>query len=376
MIPSPEGSIAVTLTRRGDALSEVAIHSTRPHLAHKLLHGRDPVDAARIVGVIFSLCGRAQRVACEAACEVANEVAASTEPARQAERARAVLLEMAREHAWRVLVNWPEQVGLPTDMATLLRINQAANKAPDGFAEVLAACLSEVMLGEVPETWLARDLAGFEAWCAAAATPTAVSFAALPQSAEGASVTCPLLPGLRELADVAVLALARQVLDDPGIEARPLWHGQPAETGACARLRDTPLLAAWLATHGRGVGARMLARLIELASIPARLRTADTGDLLRAWRIAPDTGVAGVETSRGLLLHVVRLEAGKIADYRIVAPTEWNFHPAGPLWEALAGLPATGDLAARARLLAQSLDPCVDYRVEVRDDPLAGISHA
>ena len=377
MIASPEGVLLVTLTRRGDELAGVAIHSTRPHLADKLLHGHDPGDAAHRIGLIFSLCGRAQRVACEAACAVAS----GAKPARQEEHERAILLEMAREHAWRLLVDWPEQAGQAPDRDGLARLNQTLVKAPERFAEALEACLNVSLLGEAPQTWLARDLAGFEAWRGRGATRTAALFGGLPET--NLSVDCPLLPGLGDLDEASVRELARLALENHGFAARPLWHGNPAETGALARRHATPLLAEWLARHGRGVGARMLARLYELAIIPARLRGAGSGDLLRAWCIAPGTGVAAVETSRGLLLHVARLESGKIADYRIVAPTEWNFHPAGPLFQALAGLPAAGDLAARARLLAQSLDPCVDYQVEVRDEPPApqasrstGSSHA
>ena len=59
------------------------------------------------------------------------------------------------------------------------------------------------------------------------------------------------------------------------------------------------------------------------------------------------------------------------ADYRILAPTEWNFHPQGPLNEGLRGLRpgpqpvSERDLEARARLIAQSLDPCVALSLDL-----------
>jgi Ni,Fe-hydrogenase I large subunit len=163
--------------------------------------------------------------------------------------------------------------------------------------------------------------------------------------------------------------LARLALDDAAYCAAPLWHGAPAETGALARMADHPMLAGWIARRGRGAGARLLARLIELAELPQRLR-ADPGQspdsrVVRAWPLGENAGMAGVETSRGLLLHVVRLQDGRIADYRIVAPTEWNFHPAGPLAQALRALEAGPGLESRARLVSQALDPCVAYGVEL-----------
>jgi Ni,Fe-hydrogenase I large subunit len=66
-------------------------------------------------------------------------------------------------------------------------------------------------------------------------------------------------------------------------------------------------------------------------------------------------------------MHEVVLEDDRVADYRIVAPTEWNFHPAGPF---TAGVNALGDLpdgVAAVQALARSLDPCVSYQVEVVD---------
>ena len=71
-----------------------------------------------------------------------------------------------------------------------------------------------------------------------------------------------------------------------------------------------------------------------------------------------------VETSRGLLAHVVTLERGVVKRWRTVAPTEWNFHPEGPLASALRGLPAEG-LAEQAALAVTALDPCVGHEVRL-----------
>jgi Ni,Fe-hydrogenase I large subunit len=61
--------------------------------------------------------------------------------------------------------------------------------------------------------------------------------------------------------------------------------------------------------------------------------------------------------------------AGRIADYRIVAPTEWNFHPQGPFVRLLTGANiGTGALARRrVERLAFVFDPCIAVGVEIRD---------
>ena len=74
--------------------------------------------------------------------------------------------------------------------------------------------------------------------------------------------------------------------------------------------------------------------------------------------IAPGQGIAWCEMARGLLLHWVQLDAaGKVADYRVIAPTEWNFHPEGALARAVRALPP--DDTASAWVLAAAYDACV-----------------
>ena len=65
--------------------------------------------------------------------------------------------------------------------------------------------------------------------------------------------------------------------------------------------------------------------------------------------------------------HQVTLAGDHVADYRIVAPTEWNFHPQGAFVRGLLGCPAKSETEARgaAGLLAHALDPCVAYEVSV-----------
>jgi len=46
--------------------------------------------------------------------------------------------------------------------------------------------------------------------------------------------------------------------------------------------------------------------------------------------LSEGAGLGWVQTARGLLLHRVACTAdGLIGSYRVLAPTEWNFHPGG-----------------------------------------------
>ena len=71
--------------------------------------------------------------------------------------------------------------------------------------------------------------------------------------------------------------------------------------------------------------------------------------------------------ARGLLLHWVQLdEQHCVQDYRVLAPTEWNFHPDGALAQALTKL--SPDDAAAAWCLTSAYDPCVQCSVNIQEN--------
>ena len=57
-----------------------------------------------------------------------------------------------------------------------------------------------------------------------------------------------------------------------------------------------------------------------------------------------NTGYASVESPRGRLYYFAVVQGdGRLRDARVVAPTEWNFHPDGPFARALVGFRPEGD---------------------------------
>ena len=67
-------------------------------------------------------------------------------------------------------------------------------------------------------------------------------------------------------------------------------------------------------------------------------------------------GRALVETARGLLMHEIVLDGDTVAEYFIVAPTEWNFHPQGPLagWLGTTDARAEGCASAGSRAVREA----------------------
>ena len=361
----PEGALRVGLRVDGGRVARVRVASSRPDIARDLLSGRSRAEAVAMVPRLYSICARSQAAAAELACAAA---AGELVDANQLAQAReSVSAETLRETAWRTLLEWPKALGEQPGEAAVAAARGALTAPIGGSGGAIAAAA----FGTSAQEWLAlQTLAELERWANPGRTATArfVRHALDSDAAAGADpghamTAVPLLP--TPAASSALDELARAADADPEFARRPVWHGAPAETGALARLQSDPLLQALGQRCTSRVAARFVARLRELALLLAGRGHAALG----AVTLADGSGLAWVENARGLLMHRLRLVQGRTAHYRIVAPTEWNFHPAGALAAALRDTPAhdLDALRRRTRLLVDSLDPCVECRVEFED---------
>ncbi|AWJ92382.1 hydrogenase (plasmid) [Azospirillum baldaniorum] len=380
-----EGSVSVRLRTAGGRVRAVSVRVRRPVVARALC-GRTPDEAMRLVPLLFSLCGTAQSLAALEALEDALGLDARPHTAARALLAEA---EAATNHAWQVLMDWPARLGeapQPRELAGLrsaaAAIHPALYPARDGLRlgggslrpdrATLTAAIAALREG-VERTVFAgpapTDKAELERWADAGATPAARLMRRL------------LTPGIAGFGACGVPALepypagwfGERLSADAAFSENPRQNGAPAHTGPLARRTAHPLVAALLARHGSGLAAHAAARLVELAGVAERL--ASWADRLDDAEPAPDTGAtrrgagSGVmETARGRLAHWLRLEDSRIADYRIAAPTEWNFAADGPLAQGLDGTATDAALAERTGLLVAALDPCVASTITIQDE--------
>jgi coenzyme F420-reducing hydrogenase alpha subunit len=380
---SLEGRVSISVRWDGRSVGSAIVASSRPAQPARALLGRSPAEAVATVPLLFAICGRSQAVASAQACEAALGRPAG--PAVREARTLAVAVEILHEHAWRTLLDWPTAIGETPDPRVLV----AARRALGEVFAALGAALS--LLPQAPgvdarTSWerlratlgtllddagLPRGasrtddaaLSAFDAWVAArASAPARTLGAALDAAADFAPRAVPLLPP--EPPQGLAIEVAGALDRDARFAAAPTADGTPRETGPLARHASHRLLRRLADAQPGPVGARLAARLVELDALVAAEAPWAT---LGAASLAEGDAVSWVETARGLLFHRVRLERGRVARYDIVAPTEWNFHPAGALATELPGLRATDEAALRRRvaLLAQSLDPCVAFSVEV-----------
>jgi Ni,Fe-hydrogenase I large subunit len=370
---NPEGEITVRLSCSDHRVHKVSVASSRAGLPPRLVRGRPPADVQRLVPLLFSICQRAQGAASAAAIAAAQGLEA---PVRDRQRqVLDVTLETLQEGVWRLLIDWPKSMGEQARVPAVASVRQASGAVVDDGAtlDMLLALADDVLrehvYGAPAETWLASmDVAAFDRWVEAGPTLPARLLRRMRDEAPGLGRSdVALMP------DATLESLRRAVIEDleaqPDYARFPRWGGRPAETGALARQAAAPLIAALLARDGRTASTRFAARLVELAVLMRDLRARSGGRVAAARGHAlPDgVGLGLAETARGLLLHRVQVERGLVTDYRIVAPTEWNFHPQGPLPHGLAGRSAAdhGRLERDARVVVQSLDPCVACRVEI-----------
>lgn len=383
-----EGAVSVKLDVVGGEIVGVELNSTRPTTVSRVLEGKSVEAASSMVPMLFSLCARAQAIAGVTAAEQAQGWEA--DPATQAMRHWLVVAEQTLEYLWRLLVDLPTATGEAVSVERLASLRQrfaelfkriqdgrsahlpgAALAAPDKnelatLTDLLAACLEADVLGGAPGMW--RTDAAFEQWLERGETPVARALRHF-DTGVGNAPQMRLLSAA--LAGEGMRDLATRLLAEPAFTAAPQWRGEHPETGALARRRDSPLIAA-LRAGGRDPRLlRQAARLEELVDAAVLLRTIPaaerSAECVGGGALTAGTGYGWVETARGLLLHALRLADGHVVSYRILAPTEWNFHPQGPLRSEMMGWTAAnaGDLERQARLAVLALDPCVGFEVSV-----------
>jgi len=361
-----EGELQLTLRLGDGQISGIRLTSTRPDVAVSLLQGRNRSEVQAAVPLLFSVCARSQAAACRLACaSAAGETLAAGDLAQMRADVGA---EVVRETALQCLLQWPrwlgEEPGNQAAVAARAAMGWRGAKGLRGDPPARAALAQDIALavfGMPAAQWLDfTSWSAVTAWAAAGSTASARHIHLLqgaPADARDAGHTPDLpAPAPGWLAQVAHAAAA-----DAAFARQPTWQGAPAETGALSRLHADALLGRTQpAPPSRGL-ARHLARLRELAL----LLCGSAAPALGALALGPGSALAWVDNARGLLIHHVQLQGEALRLYRIVAPTEWNFHPRGALARALVGA-AVADGSAALQLATQvvrSLDPCVACQV-------------
>lgn len=309
------GRITVEFSLTNGAVADAAIRSARPLSLASRFAGRPIEQAVEAVGLVNAVCGVSHAAALTFAAAAAG---ARTIGREEMDRWHVRLAaERIAEHL-RELVRLAPVAAFPIVRDALEAARKAARTgvAGDDIRAIGAA------FGLVPD-WLP----------------------ALPEH--------PSPPDALTAADDTSIVAAVEA--EAEFAARPFLPGRRPETGPAARL-------GWSASVP---GATDAARLVEAEeALGILLNGASNGrdftDWLTASRTQNHTGYASVESPRGRLYYFAVVQGdGRLRDARVVAPTEWNFHPDGPFARALAGFRPDGDAVAAIARLAAQFSPCV-----------------
>lgn len=360
------GKLSLRIVWNGNAILGVKVKSTRPQ-AYRILTGKLPDNAIQLAPMLFSICGKAQQAAAIAAVSAAR----GHETPQDIVLERGVACEAMQEHLWRLLLDSPKLLGLPQQQEQFVRWHGALNAiaAGHGNAENLRTELHQTLLGTPDAEWQRFDsYAGLNEWWNSGRGLCAPIFAALDRKEDalnfvGGIAACDLLPKWR--ASDVLQTYAGHFNHE--FAAMPQHEGRAMETGALAHWQHTPLLQDVLHRRPARLLARVIARLIDLLDSAQALAQEKVTERVAGISAADAAGLSVVRTARGMLLHYARIEAERIAEYLIVAPTEWNFHPRGALASGLTGLKENdaGRLMETVKQYVLSLDPCVEYEIEV-----------
>lgn len=364
-----EGRVDLRLHWDGAAVLRADVLSRRPQ-PQRLLGGKPLAYAREVIPRLYSLCGDAQTVSAEALSGlIDNGVLDSVRTREWAERIR---LENVREHLWRLGLDWPRVAGEEAQPGPLRELLGGRGRFLEDreAAGAWAEASARSCLGSSTAPWL-HDAGpeSFLDWARGASTPLAAVLKRLrPRLAGLGGADLPLFRS----GDLALLSteLLPRMQEDPDFHWRPDWHGQVFEMGPLARHQEHPLLAGMLAEQGEvDAWLRVVARVLELALGLESLRVGEPARPALSGHVAGDDAIVALEMARGVLLHWARVEKGLVRDYRIVAPTEWNFHPRGPASQGLSRLRADSEVELRERVTLQvmALDPCVNHELEIVD---------
>jgi len=391
-----EGRLDIQLSLDEQCCRQVQIKSSRPLAATRVFHGKTPEEVLKILPMLYNICGNAQAQAAETACLQAQGVAVTERQREDIARDMLVMIETAKEHLCRILIDWSgylDEASAASDMKAVLKLSSSFKQSlfEEGVAfgeaarvktdlnqaqvliEQLDKLLEQAVFVNKPEDWFSlKNINALFEWAERGET-LASRLLRQTRQLDWENLGINEVEFLPEL-DQSLLLKQFNATDAEEFIARPSWSNKSFESTSLARQKDHPLIKSASLEYENGLLIRLVARLLELAEIPSRLRKKlemieGIDASKNKTQIHSDSGIGlgQVEAARGRLVHCVKLERGIVKRYQILAPTEWNFHPAGVVAQGLKSLTTNDEslLRRQADMLINAIDPCVAYDIKV-----------
>ncbi len=320
-------AISIAVRRYGDRFN-AAILQSRSAIT-PLLVGRSPQEAEICLGRLLPICGAAQQIACRQAVACALEQV--DPPSQHNAQLMALHLELLNTILWRWGIDYPQLLGLTSDMERLRELRQLLNQHTNGLLS--------------PNPPPLPDAATLSTWHHAVRTLISPIRDALWRHFERHKSADYGKHGLDFLPAVAweTAEIGQSLLRESHFWQLPHWRQQPA------------CVFPWGMLAADGLGAVLAAETTWLDALLTA--TSPVGGAIWTHSLGDHTGMAVVTTRRGPLIHVATVENQRVTDYRSVAPTEWQCRPEGPLIRAIHDVPIL-QAAEFAPFILRAHDPC------------------
>ena len=299
-------------------------------------------EALLRVPLLLPICGHAQSIAAQRAASAARGQA---EP-WASQHISQLWREQGLAAAWRFAIDWPPLVGRERDIALLKAVQQAID--PESLATLL--------LDFLPGLISAEDTDELTRWVDRSDCTAAVVIRRARELETGLPVKAPELVAGEQLQGRALAALSAERFD-------PLTpEGAGIEVGPLA-MRRQPLVERLKAGERYGaLSRRLLAQALDTLVIAGHLLDERSTYPLSAWPLAPRVGMGRAMTARGPVFHRIALaEDDSVADWRVLAPTDWHFAPDGPLAREAQLYDTHGEALG---MLVAGFDPCAPWTIE------------
>ena len=303
------GLLTVRALLEHGRLRDIDVILKRPSVT-RLFIGQLPDAVVKTVPYLFTLCAHAQRAAAQAA------VAAALDEVPRVSDAAELWVEVLHENLWRLLLDWPPALGLHSAKEAFIAWRNA--RQSDEFLAVTQKLLRET-LRPLADKCL-ENLVG------------------------------------RTTEEVAPAPCASDVTEVAGLTPESwlaYWQGTASE------MPDMP--------QPVSIRSVFQARLAEIEAAAQALASGAPFPIASAG--GDGWGVGQTRTARGVLTHAVHIIDGKVANYRVQAPTDGFFADAEALTALLENC-RFASLDQAKQVLNQAilaLDPCLPYVVELRD---------
>jgi hypothetical protein len=276
------GKLHITLSVSAQKGQRVDITSTRPLHTSRLFIGKTPEQTLTTLPLLFNVCGIAQAFAAYTA--LSQALGLDENPAATLARQLLLDVEIIREHSWWLLIKRDKAkiapfIALPKQFKKALfangnafSLNSELHIDPaqlDKLITQLENAVNDLFAGQ-RQDWLAlQTIEDLHAWLNNTSLAALLLHDIMKNNDQNLGRTeLNLLPTL----DNYQLHQYLSQQNAAEFSRTPSWQGKRYETSCLNRQQHQPLIACLLQQHGNSVFTRLASRLLELASLPNRLR--------------------------------------------------------------------------------------------------------